>query len=90
MRKLSKQDRNGVRTASDVERRHDFKKLDEIDDTQQQIDKLIVNKVDKVAGKSLSTNDFTNSDKQNVDDNTEARHTHNIYIQGSFWERQKG
>lgn len=76
MKRIPKQDRNGVRTASDVERRHDFQKLDEIDDTQQQINELKRNKVDKVAGKGLSSNDFTNNDKQNIDDNTEARHTH--------------
>jgi hypothetical protein len=35
------------------------------------------NKVDKVAGKGLSTNDFTDSYKNAVDANTNARHTHN-------------
>ena len=34
------------------------------------------NKVDKVTGKGLSTNDFTDAYKDNVDDNTLARHTH--------------
>lgn len=34
------------------------------------------NKVDKVSGKGLSTNDFTNAYKSNVDSNTSARHTH--------------
>lgn len=33
-------------------------------------------KVDKVSGKGLSTNDFTNTYKSNVDANTSARHTH--------------
>lgn len=33
-------------------------------------------KVDKVEGKQLSTNDFTNSDKSNVENNTAARHSH--------------
>ena len=33
-------------------------------------------KVDKVEGKQLSTNDFTNVDKSNLDSNTTARHTH--------------
>lgn len=37
----------------------------------------ISGKVDKVAGKELSTNDFTNTYKDNVDSNTVARHTHN-------------
>jgi hypothetical protein len=35
------------------------------------------NKVDKVAGKGLSTNDFTDNYKNAVDANTNARHTHN-------------
>lgn len=34
------------------------------------------NKVDKVAGKGLSTNDFTDGYKNAVDANTNARHTH--------------
>jgi len=33
-------------------------------------------KVDAVSGKGLSTNDFTNTYKDNVDANTTARHTH--------------
>ena len=33
-------------------------------------------KVDKVQGKGLSTNDFTNELKQDVESNTSARHTH--------------
>ena len=33
-------------------------------------------KVDKVSGKELSSNDFTNDYKLNVDNNTSARHTH--------------
>lgn len=40
--------------------------------TQEELDK----KVDKVSGKGLSTNDFTNTYKSNVDANTSARHTH--------------
>lgn len=39
---------------------------------QAELDK----KVDKVSGKGLSTNDFTNTYKSNVDANTSARHTH--------------
>lgn len=40
--------------------------------TQEALD----DKVDKVSGKGLSTNDFTNTYKNNVDANTSARHTH--------------
>lgn len=36
----------------------------------------ISGKVDKETGKGLSTNDFTNTYKNNVDSNTSARHTH--------------
>lgn len=36
----------------------------------------LAKKVDKVSGKGLSTNDFTNTYKSNVDSNTNARHTH--------------
>jgi hypothetical protein len=39
-------------------------------------DTLLANKVDKVSGKDLSTNDFTNSYKSQVDANTTNRHTH--------------
>ena len=42
----------------------------------QDITNLQNNKVDKVAGKGLSTNDFTDSYKSQVDANTSARHTH--------------
>ncbi len=38
--------------------------------------KLIEKKVDKIAGKQLSTNDFTDDYKTQVDNNTTARHTH--------------
>ena len=37
---------------------------------------LLDGKVDKVSGKGLSQNDFTNSYKEQVDANTTARHTH--------------
>ena len=37
---------------------------------------ILAEKVDKVTGKGLSTNDFTNTYKNNVDSNTNARHTH--------------
>ena len=36
----------------------------------------IINKVDKIEGKGLSTEDFTNDYKSQVDNNTSARHTH--------------
>ena len=37
---------------------------------------LLAGKVDKVEGKGLSTNDFTDAYKGAVDANTEARHAH--------------
>ena len=37
---------------------------------------ILSEKVDKIAGKGLSTNDFTNAYKNSVDSNTSARHTH--------------
>ena len=37
---------------------------------------LLGGKVDKEAGKGLSTNDFTDTYKSNVDANTQARHSH--------------
>ena len=37
---------------------------------------ILSEKVDKIAGKGLSTNDFTNTYKNSVDSNTSARHTH--------------
>lgn len=39
--------------------------------TQIEINNLLANKVDKVAGKGLSTNDFTDGYKEQVDTNTE-------------------
>ena len=39
--------------------------------TQTEINNLLANKVDKVAGKGLSTNDFTDEYKEKVDTNTE-------------------
>lgn len=44
--------------------------------TKTETDDLLDDKVDKVSGKGLSTNDFTNTYKSNVDSNTSARHTH--------------
>ena len=40
------------------------------------IDTALQGKVDKEAGKGLSTNDFTDTYKSSVDSNTSARHTH--------------
>lgn len=52
--------------------------LESNDQTQDTaIGNLQNDKVDKVTGKGLSTNDFTDTYKGNVDDNTTARHTHN-------------
>lgn len=45
-------------------------------DTALQSHQDISGKVDKVTGKELSSNDFTNTYKDNVDSNTNARHTH--------------
>lgn len=42
----------------------------------QTLQSNINNKVDKVAGKDLSTNDFTNDYKTQVENNTTARHSH--------------
>ena len=50
---------------------------DDINSIAQEAIRLDSDKVDKVSGKQLSTNDFTNAYKKNVDDNTQARHTHN-------------
>jgi len=37
---------------------------------------LLNTKVDKIDGKGLSSNDFTDEEKQEIYDNTLARHTH--------------
>lgn len=41
------------------------------------ITKALEEKIDKIVGKGLSTNDFTNDYKSQVENNTTARHTHN-------------
>ena len=48
------------------------------DDTEirESIQSLDDEKVDKITGKGLSTNDFTNEDKSNLDSNTTNRHNH--------------
>ena len=76
MNNLPKQDRNGVRTPTDIERRYKLSELDKVGDTATRIDNLETSKVDKVSGKNLSTNDFTNGYKTQVEENTQARHTH--------------
>ena len=76
MNKLPKQDRNGARTPTDIERKYKFKVLEEVGDYGEEIESLQKNKVDKVSGKNLSTNDFTNGYKTQVEENTKARHTH--------------
>lgn len=40
------------------------------------INSILSNKVDKITGKGLSTNDYTNDEKTKVADNTSARHSH--------------
>lgn len=74
--KISKQDKNGVRTPTDIERRYKLGMLDELGNAEQRLENLESNKVDKVAGKNLSSNDFTNAYVDKVDKNTQARHTH--------------
>ena len=50
--------------------------LEENEDVISTLNSVVSNKVDKVAGKGLSTNDFTNEDKTNLEENSQARHTH--------------
>ena len=50
--------------------------LEENEDVISALNSVVSNKVDKVAGKGLSTNDFTNEDKTNLEENSQARHTH--------------
>lgn len=50
--------------------------LEENEDVISALNSVVSNKVDKVAGKGLSTNDFTNEDKINLEENSLARHTH--------------
>ena len=90
--KLSKQDKNGVRTAVDLQRRYrpeqikknqeeieELKKEKEIDSSlslssvnavqNKVITKALNNKIEKIEGKGLSDNNFTNEDKNSI-------HTH--------------
>lgn len=50
--------------------------LEENEDVISALNSVVSNKVDKVAGKGLSTNDFTNEDKINLEENSLARHSH--------------
>lgn len=50
--------------------------LEENEDVISALNSAVSNKVDKVAGKGLSTNDFTNEDKINLEENSLARHSH--------------
>lgn len=50
--------------------------LEENEDVISALNSVVSNKVDKVAGKGLSTNDFTNEDKTNLEENSQARHSH--------------
>lgn len=50
--------------------------LEENEDVISALNSVVSNKVDKVAGKGLSTNDFTNEDKTNLEENSLARHSH--------------
>ena len=49
---------------------------DKVSDLSSTLSSDIGNKVDKVSGKGLSTNDYTTAEKNNVASNTSARHTH--------------
>lgn len=76
--KLKKQDRNGSRTPSDIERKY---KLGTIEYTVEELE----NKVTKKDGKDLSTNDFTDSYKEQIEANTELRHIHsNMTLLNSY------
>jgi len=51
-------------------------KIAEYDEHVHDYETELANKVDKVQGKDLSTNDYDNTEKGKVQANTEARHTH--------------
>jgi hypothetical protein len=99
MKDLKRQDRNGTRTTTDIERKY---RLGQIDYTKQEIEemkkKIVVdtslstssynaianstvtialnNKVSKETGKALSTNDFTDEYKKNLDTAVTNNHSH--------------
>lgn len=55
----------------------DLNKVSEdVSSIKTSVSTLQTSKVDKVTGKDLSTNDFTDNYKTQVDNNTSARHTH--------------
>lgn len=45
---------------------NDFIEIERLNENFDKIDKTLYDKVDKVSGKSLSTNDFTNEDKSKL------------------------
>lgn len=59
---------NGLATSSDL--------TTAISNLAKDIQNKLDKKVDKVEGKGLSTNDYTNTEKNNNAENTKARHTH--------------
>lgn len=81
MKRLPKQDRNGARTPSDIERKYAFTKTTQkAEEAEKLASSSIVGlegKVDKIEGMGLSENNFTDAYAQAINDNTENRHTHN-------------
>lgn len=61
---------------SQLQNDSEFVTLSDLDDSEAGIIEGLAGKVDKVEGKGLSSNDFTNDYKSKVDANTTARHTH--------------
>ena len=61
---------------SQLQNDSEFVTLSDLDDSEAGIIEGLAGKVDKIAGKGLSTNDFTDAYKSQVDSNTSARHTH--------------
>ena len=61
---------------SQLQNDSEFVTLSDLDDSEAGIIEGLAGKVDKVTGKQLSTNDFSNDYKSKVDSNTSARHTH--------------
>ena len=80
MKRLSKQDRNGARTASDIERKYAFtkttQKAEEADKKASSSIATLEDKVDKIDGMGLSQNNFTDAYQIAIDENTIARHKH--------------
>lgn len=61
---------------SQLQNDSEFVTLSDLDDSEAGIIEGLAGKVDKIEGKGLSTNDFTDAYKSQVDSNTSARHTH--------------